>query len=124
MSQDTGNPPAAETSSEDNADPDLTPNPRYVRILLVTVILLGVLLVGGAAVVISTVIARLSAPEAPAAPDFGTMTINIPKGARLIDVDNGAARIILRLEDKDGPLLLLLDPRKGHETGRIRLTEK
>ena len=124
MSQDTGNPSAAETSSEDNVDPDLTPNPRYVRILLVTVILLGVLLVGGAAVVISTVIARLSAPEAPAAPDFGTMTINIPEGARLIDVDNGAARIILRLEDKDGPLLLLLDPRKGHETGRIRLTVK
>ena len=59
MSQDTGNPSVAETSSEDIA----APNPRYVRILLVTVILLGVLLVGGAAVVISTVIARLSAPE-------------------------------------------------------------
>ena len=119
MSQDTGNPSVAETSSKDIA----APNPRYVRILLVTVILLGVLLVGGAAVVISTVIARLSAPEAPMARDFELSEIAIPAGARLVGVENGATRIVLRLEDKDGSLLLLLDPRKGTETGRVRLIE-
>ena len=120
MSQDTGNPSVAETSSEDIA----APNPRYVRILLVTVILLGVLLVGGATVVISTVIARLSTPEAPMARDFELSEIAIPAGARLVGVENGATRIVLHLEDKDGSLLLLLDPRKGAETGRVRLIEE
>ena len=96
MSQDTGNPSVAETSSEDIA----APNPRYVRILLVTVILLGVLLVGGAAVVISTVIARLSTPEAPMARDFEVSEIAIPAGARLVEVENGATRIVLRWKIK------------------------
>ena len=120
MSQDTGNPSFAETSSEAiNA-----PNPRYVRILLITVILLGVLLAGGAGVVISTVIARLSAPEGPMALDFELLEIAIPAGARLIEVENGTTRIVLRLEDKEGPLLVLLDPRKGKETGRVRLIKE
>ena len=120
MSQDTGNPGVTETSSEDIA----APNPRYVRILLITVILLGFLLAGGAAVVISTVIARLSAPEGPMARDFELSEIVIPAGARLVEVGNGATRIVLHLEDKGGPLLVLLDPRKGKETGRVRLIEE
>jgi len=99
------------------------PNPRYVRILLVTVILLGVLLVGGAAVVISTVIARLSAPEAPVTRDFEVSEIAIPEGARLVSVENGDARIVLHVEDKQGMLLILIDPRKGQEKGRVRLIE-
>ena len=120
MSQDTGNPSVAETSSEDIA----APNPRYVRILLVTVILLGVLLVGGAAVVISTVIARLSAPEAPIARDFDLSKITIPEGARLVGIENGATRVIVHLQEEKGALLLFLDPRKGKETGRVRLSEE
>ena len=120
MSQDTGNQAAAETSSDEIP----APNPRYVRGLLVVVIVLGVLLVGGAAVVISTVIARLSQPEAAMPRDFGTYSISIPSGARLVSVENGASRVILRLEDNQGALLIMLDPRKGVETGRVRLQEQ
>ena len=95
-----------------------------MRILLVTVILLGVLLVGGAAVVISTVIARLSALEAPITRDFDLSEITIPEGARLVGIENGATRVIVHLQEEKGALLLFLDPRNGEETGRVRINEE
>lgn len=117
MSQDTGIHAEAETTSDGH-----TPNPTYVRILLITVIGLGVLMVVGAAVVIGTVIKRLNNPETiPQKPGFGQTQIEVPAGAELVGVENGATRIVLRLQDEDGPLLILLDPRKGDEKGRIRL---
>lgn len=121
MSQDTGNPSVTETSSEDIPQP----NSRYVRTLLVVVIGLGVLLVVGAIVVIGTVIKRLNNPETiPQKPGFGQTEISIPADAKLRGVENGDARIVLQLEDEDGTLLILLDPRKGEEKGRVRLTEE
>lgn len=123
MSQDTKSDAQAETTSEPVADmPPNGPNPRTVRILLVVTIGLGVLLVVGAAVVIGTVIKRLNNPEAvPVKPGFGETEIGVPANAELVSVENGDARIVLRLQDKDGPFLILLDPRKGVEKGRVRL---
>ena len=121
MSQDTGNQAAAETSSEEMPQA----NSRYVKTLLVVVIGLGVLLVVGAVVVISTIISRISNPETvPRKTGFGQTEIAIPVDAELIDVENGATRIVLRLRDEKGPLLIMLDPRKGVETGRVRLQEQ
>ena len=121
MSQDTGNQAAAETSSEEIPQP----NSRYVRTLLVVVIGLGVLMVGGAIVVIGTVLSRLNNPETiPVKPGFGETEISIPAEAELVGVENGDARIVLRLKDNNGPLLILLDPRKGFEKGRVRLREE
>jgi len=118
MSQDTGNPSLAETSSEDIPQP----NSRYVRTLLAVVIGLGVLLVVGAIVVIGTVIKRLNNPETiPVKPGFGETEISIPASGQLLGVENGDTRIIVKLKTDDGPLLILLDPRKGEETGRVRL---
>ncbi|MDA8523834.1 DUF6476 family protein [Alphaproteobacteria bacterium] len=121
MSQDTGNQAAAETSSEEIPQP----NSRYVRTLLVVVIGLGVLMVGGAIVVIGTVLSRLNNPETiPVKPGFGETEISIPAGAELVGLENGDARIVLSLKDNNGPLLILLDPRKGLEKGRVRLREE
>jgi hypothetical protein len=122
MSQDTGFQQQAETPS---AEAPRQHNPTYVRILLITVIGLGVLMVVGAAVVIGTVIKRINNPESiPQKPGFGETEISIPADARLLRVENGDARIVLRLEDKNGAFLILLDPRKGTEKGRIRLTKQ
>lgn len=118
MSQDTGNNAAAETTLEEIPQP----NSRYVRTLLVVVIGLGVLLVVGAIVVIGTVISRLNNPEdIPVKPGFGETEISIPAGAQLVGVENGDTRIIVKLKTNKGPLLILLDPRKGEEKGRVRL---
>lgn len=99
------------------------PSPRYVRTLLVVVIGLGVVLLAGAAVVVGTIIKRLNDPEAnvPVKPGFGTQQIGI-NDAELVDVENGDSRVILRLRDAQGPLLIFVDPRKGTEMGRLRLT--
>ena len=121
MSQDTGNQAAAETYSEEIPQP----NSRYVRTLLVVVIGLGVLMVGGAIVVIGTVLSRLNNSETiPVKPGFGETEISIPAGAELVGVENGDARIVLRLKYNKGPLLILLDPRKGLGNGRVRLREE
>ena len=121
MSQDTGNQAAAETSSEEIPQP----NGRYGRTLLVVVIGLGVLMVGGAIVVIGTVLSRLNNPETiPVKPGFGETEISIPAGAELVGVENGDARIVLRLKDNTGPLLIFLAPRQGLAKGRVRPREE
>ena len=122
MSQDSPIDGQAETTSDVPPSDIQGPNPKTVRVLLIVTIGLGVLLVVGAAVVIGTVIKRLNNPETiPQKPGFGQTEISIPAGAELVGVENGNARIMLRLKDEDGPLLILLDPRKGTEKGRVRL---
>ena len=122
MSQDSANESQAETTSDVSASDVPGPNPKTVRVLLIVTIGLGVLLVIGAAVVIGTVIKRLNNPESiPQKPGFGQTEISIPADAKLMAVENGDARIVLRLQDEEGPLLILLDPRKGIEKGRVRL---
>ena len=122
MSQDSPIEGQAETTSDVPPSDIQGPNPKTVRVLLIVTIGLGVLLVVGAAVVIGTVIKRLNNPETiPQKPGFGQTEISIPAGAELVGVENGDARIVLRLKDDNGPLLILLDPRKGTERGRVRL---
>ena len=118
MSETNADLPQAETE----ADGLPQPNPRYVKTLLIVCIGLGVLLVVGAAVVVGTVIKRVNNPESvPQKPGFGTSEIAIPFGAQLVDIENGDSRIIVKLKHRDGPLMILLDPRNGKEKGRIRL---
>lgn len=122
MSPKKANRGEAENASEEAI---AQPSTRYVRVLLIVVIGLGVLMVGGAAVVIGTVIKRVSNPEAVRAKlGFGETEISIPFDSQVIGVDNGDTRIIVKLQDAEGPLLILLDPRKGEEKGRIRLRQQ
>ena len=85
MSQDTGNPSVAETSSDIAA-----PNPRYVRILLVTVILAGGFAGRRCGGGYQYGDCPPVDPEAPMARDFELSEIAIPAGARLVGVENGS----------------------------------
>ena len=119
MTQDTHINADGETSSE--VDPH-APSPRYVRGLLVVVIGLGLVLLGGAAVVVGTIIKRMNNPDSqPTKPGFGVNEISVPAQGKIVSIGNGESRIVVHMRDAQGTLLLLLDPRKGEEKGRIRL---
>ena len=119
MTDHTQNPPDGETEERAGA------RSRYVRTLLIVVITLGVILVGGVAVVVGTIIKRVSDPESnvPVRPGFGETQIQLPAGSEIDDIIAADGRIIVRVRDAGGTMLILLDPRLGEERGRIRLNE-
>ena len=89
------------------------------------VITLGVILVGGAAVVVGTIIKRVSDPESnvPVKPQFGKTQIQLPVGGEIDDIIAADGRIVVRVRDGRGTMLILLDPRRGEERGRIRFNK-
>ena len=119
MTDHTRNPPDGET--EESADA----RSRYARALLIVVISLGVILVGGVAIVVGTIIKRVSDPESNASvrPGFGETQIQLPAGSEVDDIIAADGRIVVRVRDAGGTMLILLDPRRGEESGRIRLNE-
>ena len=119
MTDHTQNPPDGET--EGSADT----HSRYVRTLLIVIITLGVILVGGVAVVVGTIIQRVSDPESNVSvpPGFGETQIQLPAGSEIDDIIAADGRIVVRVRDAGGTMLILLDPRLGEERGRIRLNE-
>ncbi len=119
MTQDTPINADGETPSELDAR---APSPRYVRVLLIVVIGLGLVLLAGAAVVVGTIIKRVNNPDnQPSKPGFGANDIAVPAQGKIVSIENGESRIIVHMRDAQGSLLILLDPRKGEEKGRIRL---
>lgn len=119
MQQDTHN-PAPEEALPDDAHAQ----PRHVKTLLTVVIVLGILLLVGLAVVVGTIIKRVNDPS-PAKikrPGFGEVMMQVPENAELLGTQTTADRLVLRLRDPQGDFLMVLDIRKGIELGRIRLT--
>jgi hypothetical protein len=101
-----------------------------MRALKVLVVVMGVLLLAGVAVVIVTIMTRLAQhPAATAAAamegrpvPFGTTTLALPAGARVIEMQSAGRRLALRLRHADGSeALLILDPDTGTEIGTIEL---
>ncbi len=101
-----------------------------MRTLKVLVIVMGVLLIAGFAVVVTTIMGRLTQKAAPAAPasatvhlaPFGTTTVTLPADSLVMEVQGTGDRILLRVELKDGTeMLLVLDAATGTELGRINL---
>ncbi len=90
----------------------------YVRILLAVVLVLGALLVGGTAVVIGTIISRLTNPEPPAATT--TQDLSLPQGARLRTLATTDNRIILHMQQGNDAWLIILNE-SGEEVSRVRL---
>lgn len=119
MIEHTQNPPDGETEGSTGS------RSRYVRTLLTVAITMGVLLVGGVAVVVGTIIKRVSDPETDVQvrPGFGEMQIQLPAGSEIDDIIASDGRIVVRVRDAGGTMLILLDPRRGEERGRIRLNE-
>ena len=106
-----------------------------VRALLITVIVLGILLVGGLAVVVGTIIKRVT-DDSPAPrpetmngkisisdPGFESI-INVPESAALMATEINDRKIILHLRDAEGDFLLLVNMKTGQEIGRVRLKKQ
>ncbi|MEC7588669.1 MAG: hypothetical protein VX425_07600, partial [Pseudomonadota bacterium] len=95
MTEHTQNPPDGETEGS----PDT--RSRYVRTLLIVATTMGVILVGGFAVVVGTIIKRVSDPESnvPVRPGFGETQIQLPAGSEIDDIIAGDGRIIVRVRD-------------------------
>ena len=127
-----------ENAANENAETeiDLPERTGCVRALLVTVIVLGILLVGGLAVVVGTIIKRVKddTPSQTALPNpqtkYGSLSITNTGFESIISVTEGAAlmatevndkKIVLHLRDAEGDYLLLLNVKTGQEIGRVRL---
>lgn len=100
-----------------------------MRALKVLVVVMGVLLIAGVAVVIVTIMSRLTQKATPSAPvaaahlvPFGNTTVTLPSDSLVMEVQGTGDRILLRLDLKDGTeMLLVLDAATGAELGRIKL---
>ena len=103
-----------------------------VRALLITVILLGILLVGGLAVVVGTIIKRVTDDSPHSIPETinGKISlsergfesiINVPEGAALMAIEINDSKVILHLRDSKGDFLLMVNMKTGQEIGRVRL---
>lgn len=106
-----------------------------VRALLITVIVLGILLVGGLAVVVGMIIKRVTDDSPPprhetingkisiSEPGFESI-INVPEGAALMATEINDRKIILHLRDAEGDFLLFVNMKTGQEIGRVRLKKQ
>ena len=123
-----------ENAANENAETeiDLPERTGCVRALLVTVIVLGILLVGGLAVVVGTIIKRVTDDSPPPNPQTinGSLSvtdtgfesiINIPEGSALMATEINDKKIVLHLRDAEGDFLLLVNMKTGQEIGRVRL---
>ena len=100
-----------------------------MRALKVLVAVMGVLLIAGLAVVVVTIISRMTQRAAPTASatgahltPFGTTSVTLPADSLVMEVQGAGDRVLLRLDLKDGTeMLLVLDAATGTELGRIKL---
>ncbi len=112
------------TASDTPSQPT-RPNPKRIRVLLIVVLVLGMLLVSGFAVVVGTIIKRLNTPETASKirskKAFGAIDIIVPQGAQLISTQITENKLVLQLTGPEGDHLLIYDVRKGIELGRLKL---
>lgn len=102
------------------------PDPN-IRILKAIVIGLGVAMVAAGGVLVWG-LTRKTPPRTPAPPavaavvpkPFGEHTMTLPRGARLLDVSQGEARIVLRVRLASGAeRLILVDAASGDRLGSL-----
>jgi len=119
-------------------EPDNTPlpgtvfTPRQVRVLKIAVIVMGILLVGGFAVVVAGAVYQASqlgsnkaqtpalAPAPAALPGVQT-ELAIPSGATVTAMALDGDRLALHLKSSTGPEVLVIDVPTGKVISRIRL---
>ena len=96
-----------------------------MRALKVLVVVMGILLVAGFAVVVVTIMSRMSqrAGVTAARPvPFGNTSVTLPADSLVMETYGAGDRVLLRLDLKDGSeMLLVLDAATGTELGRIKL---
>ena len=92
--------------------------------LKVLVVVMGVMLVGGTAVLIAAIIARAGNRAAEQrGPRFERAVIELPEGARVLGTDAAGDRlVVVRIAlAAGGEQLLLIDARNGERLGTIEL---
>jgi len=118
------------------SEPDNTPlpgtvfSPRQVRVLKIAVIVMGILLVGGFAVVVAGVVYQASqlgdkkaetpAPAHAVLPGVQT-ELAVPSGATVTAMALDGNRLALHLKSSAGPEVLVIDVPTGKVISRIRL---
>ena len=86
--------------------------------LKVLVVAMGVLILVG----LGAIIYVLATGAGLAPGGFGARRLALPAGARVVEMAAAGERVVLRLEAPDGVArLLVVDPVRGRELGRIEL---
>ncbi|HEV8029467.1 MAG TPA: DUF6476 family protein [Stellaceae bacterium] len=92
--------------------------------LKVLVVVMGIMLVAGVAVLLAAIAARVShkGSDAGAPQPFAAVPIDIPPGARVEAMSAGPDRLVLDLVLADGTrALVVIDLTTGHRLGTIPL---
>jgi hypothetical protein len=94
-----------------------------MRGLKLLVVVMGVMLVGGTAVLIAAIIARAGNRAADTrASRFERAVIELPEGARVLGTEAAGDRLVVRIAlAAGGEQLLLIDARNGERLGTIEL---
>lgn len=100
------------------------PHPR-MTVLKIAVVVMGVLLVAGFALVAITIVKRASNPEAAAARasagQFGVSDVRIAPGEAVKSFSMNESRIAVHVTGPGGDQIILVNPKTGQEIGRIHL---
>jgi hypothetical protein len=113
-------------------EPDNTPlpgtvfTPRQVRALKIAVIVMGILLVGGFAFVLATIVYQASRggqSRAPAAAvlEGGSAELAIPEDATISAMSLDGDRLALHLNSAAGAEIVVLDVASGRVISRVKL---
>jgi hypothetical protein len=95
-----------------------------VRSLKILVVVMGVLLVGGFAMLIVVIAGRVANRQAaaPATPPFAAAPLELPSGARIETIAVGADRLVLGIVLPDGGReLIIIELASGRRLGTIPL---
>ena len=88
--------------------------------LKLLVIVLGVVIVVGLAVVVVTVVHRMGGTGGGRA--FETADLTLPKGCHVIGMASAGERLAVRLGDApECQIILFVDPESGQQSGRVNL---
>jgi hypothetical protein len=94
--------------------------PQNVKLLKAVVIGLGVLLVLGSVVLVTTLVMRLNA-RASSAPL--SAEISLPPGAEILESHIDQGRLLLRMRIAGAEEIRLYDPMTGAQTGVLKLKD-
>ena len=119
----------AVTSEADNSPvPGTVFTPRQVKALKIAVIVMGLLLVGGFALVLGAIVYQASrlgqdtpAASNPAVSDQGATQVTVPQGANVTAMDLDGERLALHLNGSNGPEVIVIDLDSGKVLTRITL---
>jgi Family of unknown function (DUF6476) len=91
-----------------------------MQALKVLVVVMGVLIIAGVAVVAVTIVNRLS--HGSSSPGFSAANLTLPKGCHLVGMVSAGNRLALRLGDSaECQIILFVDPESGQQMGSLAL---